>query len=350
MDRALMVVLVSLVVILILLGTLLVYIVARKAVENKQARRLEQLQEHYQLPLLRYLKDGAFTRLLVPEGREKTEALENLLALYAGVLRGEETNGRIAEYTELYWSERFRRRLRSRSWSVRMNTLYRIDLFRMRSLEQELLTRLNAGGLTNPEQVETFRILSSFGTKELVGQLLQSDADFSDFHCRSIVNRMDEQTFAEAMERFAELPRRWQLSLLDVIGVQRRVERLPFLEELLKGGDIELRTRSLKAMSQFSLLLPKEEYLRHADSDDWQERVMAARLFGAVRSAVYVRVLQRLMRDPSWWVRSQAAQSLLEYPEGRLLLERIVEGDEDSFARDMALEWLEKEETRGFIS
>ena len=66
---------------------------------------------------------------------------------------------------------------------------------------------------------------------------------------------------------------------------------------------------------------------------------MAAKLFGKLRDPIYAEPLLQLLSDPSWFVRSQAAQSILHYPNGQAVLEHAAVHAEDRYARDMAAEW-----------
>jgi hypothetical protein len=77
------------------------------------------------------------------------------------------------------------------------------------------------------------------------------------------------------------------------------------------------------------------------EAEFWPERMMAVKAMGEIARAEYIPVLERMMRDSSWWVRTASAQGLLRYPEGPELLSKIAEHDEDRYARDMAREWLE---------
>ncbi|WP_241738383.1 hypothetical protein [Anoxybacillus flavithermus] len=48
------------------------------------------------------------------------------------------------------------------------------------------------------------------------------------------------------------------------------------------------------------------------------------------------------MKDAVFSVRSQAAEALLRMPNGLDILEHIAQTSDDRYARDMALEWLER--------
>jgi HEAT repeat protein len=54
---------------------------------------------------------------------------------------------------------------------------------------------------------------------------------------------------------------------------------------------------------------------------------------------MYLPALNRLLSDSSWWVRSQAAQAILAFANGQVLLKNISVTAADPYARDIANEW-----------
>jgi len=70
--------------------------------------------------------------------------------------------------------------------------------------------------------------------------------------------------------------------------------------------------------------------------------MLAARLAGVMKSEETIDQLVELLQDSSWWVRSQAGQSITMFPQGKKILEDVMNSSNDSFARDMAWEWINK--------
>ena len=68
----------------------------------------------------------------------------------------------------------------------------------------------------------------------------------------------------------------------------------------------------------------------------------------AIKACEYIRTpqltlyLTELMSDSSFYVRSQAAQSLLRLENGVAILTELAVKAEDGYARDMAIQWLER--------
>ncbi|WP_029326861.1 HEAT repeat domain-containing protein [Bacillus coahuilensis] len=69
---------------------------------------------------------------------------------------------------------------------------------------------------------------------------------------------------------------------------------------------------------------------------------MAIKISEYMRKEEFIPPLTTLMKDSSYYVRSQAAQALLRMKNGRELLKKICLTSDDAYARDMAGLWLER--------
>ncbi|KIL42012.1 hypothetical protein SD70_03940 [Gordoniibacillus kamchatkensis] len=345
LDTSLRVLLAAVIAVSAVLAALLVYLVVRKALDNRRSRIVARYEEELRVKMYRYLQEGRLMRNMLPHGnRYKFAALEALLAHYRTLLSGSDIQKQIAAFAELAFADIYRKRLYGRQWSLRMNTLYYIDKFAMRSFERELVRLTEAGRLQTQAEFElVLSILASFASDELLPLLSRSAGRISEAMCREILLRVPEERFEPFVARFDSLPPQLQYGVLDVIGLKRGTERIGFLLANLTGTGAELRIRALKALSQMPLLETRADYVNHAASDLWQERMMAAKLFAVVRDRRFLPVLEQLLADSVWWVRQQAAQSILSFHDGRSVLAKVAAFGADRFARDTAEEYLEKE-------
>jgi len=331
-------------ILLLLLG----YLIIRKVKEIRSERRVAGLIRMYEPAVRKYLQSGEASKLLsgTKSRSVSKRAIELLLAEMTELLDGDTVRERVRSFAEEVLADDYRNRLRHRRWSIRMNALRRIEEFRMLALRGELERLLyeETRTLTNAEKFELCKILCMFEDERLLSFMAANKLGFSDFQKRSLLSHMNGSMFDGVEKDFAEIPAEWQYAVVDVIGIQRLEAHIPFLRKLLGDGREELRIRSLKSLSRMSLLGYDEAFVRHASSPSWQERMMAAKLFGSSRSRYYLSALQPMLSDTSWWVRSQAAESMLGIPGGRQLLEESARHSDDAFARDIAAEWLEKGE------
>jgi HEAT repeat protein len=328
----------------LLLAVLLGYLIIRKAEENRMAAKVNALRERYYPLMYRYVTKGTKSRHLLPDHNPlKFEALERLLGDFSQALQEESVRRRIREYAELHFAPTYRKRLNGRAWSRRMNALYRIDEFGITVLTDQLLRLYTEKArLTPAEWAQLYRIYASAGCLADTGLLLRPRTVLPDLVLRELFVNMDERSFQAYVETFGDCPYALQANLLDVIGIQKKETYIDFLLDLLAHDNAEIRIRSLKALSRFNRVPYRETLINHAASEHWEERMMAARLFGSMREERFLPALRLMMSDSTWWVRRVAGSALMQFRSGEQLLRQIAETDKDAFARDMALECLER--------
>jgi hypothetical protein len=326
---------------------MVIYLSLRKWLGNRHARIVDAYRKRLRLPMQRYLlQGGRISKTLLPnDNRLKFVALELLLFHFSGFLSSVEVHDRIRSYAEATFAIQYRKWLKSRGWGRRMNVLFHIEQFGLRLFEKDLLLLLESNRGVIPAETELiYRILAGFGSEGFIPLLLREKTHLSDLACRNIFARIPEQQLPLFIDLFPSLTPQLQYALIDVIGIRRREMYVDFLESLLSEQEAELRIRALKALSEMPMLLPKDYYLNHAAADHWQERVMAAKLLGAIRISRFLPSLETMLSDRSWWVRQQAGQSILNFREGRRILTRVKNESPDRFAREVAAEALEKGE------
>lgn len=170
---------------------------------------------------------------------------------------------------------------------------------------------------------------------------MDEDKSLSEKNYRSILLRLKPEMFEEFIRPFYYCREELQLAILDVISMKKEVDYLVFLESIFEKYDGEIKLRALKAISSIGYVRNIEEYLFLTKSKKWQERMMVAKLLGSYEEQ-HLYLLITLLHDSSWWVRSQAAESIINFKKGRAILLEIIKHSKDTFAQDMAREWLNK--------
>ena len=134
------------------------------------------------------------------------------------------------------------------------------------------------------------------------------------------------------------------LAALDALGQWKDEPSRPWLERLLRTGELEARAAAARALGNIGAaasLLALEEALRDRA---WQVRAQAARALAELGEAAApaIPALAVRTRDLSWWVRRHAAFSLGRLgPRGHSALTSVAKRDPDPYARDVALEVLQ---------
>jgi HEAT repeats len=329
-----------------ILSVILVYLVIRKGLEISARRKVEDWKQKLNLPLFSFLYEGKQLEEAALADRASLLAAEELLGHYADILEGEQERKNLSFFAESYLSGHYAKGLQSRRWSTRINSLYHIEDFHLKSLEREVLRIAESGESTSSEKVQAFKILADFQSEKLSVLLESSSLPFSEFDLRNILMRLDGKVFDWFVESFRTSPERLQLAVLDVIAVNKQLGYLHFVEEVFMSEAEEMRLRALKALASIGYTENIAPYEELADSSSWQERMLAAKLFGSIKDEGLLPRLAEMLHDPSWHVRSQAGQSILAFSKGKEVLQKVIDDSHDPYARDMAWEWMQKGELR----
>lgn len=317
------------------------YLVIKKAFEISQEKEIKNYMEQIHKTVYAYLYQQQNSRHLVPDSSIKYIAIERLLTEYSTVIEGDGKE-RISQLADELFHDRYKVVLHQNKWSSRMNVLYKIDGFRMRALSEVLKQMLSDEKTTKEEKLIIFRCLSN-NQDDALSELFQSVAvPLSVLEYRSILNRMNEKTFIRIVDDYLLYPDRLKLAIIDMIGIQKKLDFVLFLESQLSDESFEIRIRSMKAIGEVGYLSDSDVVEQFARSDQWEERLMAAKVIGKTRVVNGLDVLDTLIRDSSWMVRAQAAKAFLSYTDGLERLYDIRFTSDDTFARDMASEWIER--------
>ncbi|WP_204524727.1 HEAT repeat domain-containing protein [Litchfieldia alkalitelluris] len=325
-----------------ILSILFLYLIIQKSINNAIRRQVDNYKEETRKMLFLYISNDVESRKLIPDSKVKFRALEELLAGYAKVLEGDQSIDKISTFANKYFYVVYKKNLRHRRWSLRMNTLYMIEDFHIDSLFPDVLNLYKSDRISISEETQILKLMAFFEYDGLLGHIKHPKYELSEFAIRSIFNRMNDKHFALLIEQYEELPLPLQLPLIDLIAVKNLYHYKHELLKLLKSDNVEVRIRALKAIAEIGVQIPDDLIFNHAMSELWQERMMAAKVCGGLQGVRMVEILKQLVTDHHFLVRSQAAQSILRLPKGISVLKEIAETSGDEYSKDMAIEWLEK--------
>ena len=328
-----------------LLFILFLYLIVRKTIEIKENKYIQQKVDQLKMPIIRYLQWGKEMELESIELSEKRldkVALEKILSHFSEMIEGTEEENRLQKIANLYLKSYYLKNLQAWSWSKRMNVLYKIEDFHMEELEEAVVQKLNGSRkISVEEKIQIYRILSSFQYEAIVSLLIQ-DESLTEKEYRSMLIRLNMDLFHTLLSSFSECREALQLAILDVMSLRKKIDHIDFLENTFHMYSGEVRVRALKAISSVGFVSNIAPYITLSHSTVWEERMMLAKLLGITKNSDYLPILRELIHDSSWWVRSQAAESIIKYKQGKEVLQDILDYSKDVFAKDMALEWLNK--------
>ncbi|MFS0779118.1 HEAT repeat domain-containing protein [Neobacillus sp. 3P2-tot-E-2] len=323
-----------------LLFLLLLYLTIRKAKEIKKRREIESYKNKISTQIFSIIAEGKRYRGIGCETAVKQKAMEELLSRYVKILEGEEEKNRLSDLASHCLQGYYRKRLKSKKWSHRMNALYHIEDFHMIKLIDDVVILSKKKNLTHQEFIHVLRILATFqynGLKEVLHY-----HDLSEYEYRSILMRLNHDLFDQFVLSFHKSTPPLQYAILDVISLKKALEYRFFTENIFMSYKGEIRLRALKALAEIGYVSNIEPYFQLLYSSSWQERMVATKLIGSIKEEKGIPRLVELLHDQIWWVRQQAGQSISQFPNGKVILQSVLETSKDTFARDMAWDWLHK--------
>ncbi|MFS0862186.1 HEAT repeat domain-containing protein [Fredinandcohnia sp. 179-A 10B2 NHS] len=326
-----------------ILMSLFLYLMVNKVQNNKMRARIEDLKEENRLAVFQYLQTGDKASIETDLTDEKIKALFELLNEYTNVLDGVEVKERIHTFTKEYLTTFVQRQLKQRRWSLRMNALYSIEDFQMNHLTPVLHELYQKKRVTSGEKAQILKLFAQFNEPMIIDYLEEVGTDISDFSLLTILLHLDDEKVDELVEGFSNVPKRLQYMLVDAIGEKQLTAYHSLLQKLVISQDTELRVRALKAYANSGIPIDAEVLGEFFDSEIWPIRMMAAKVTGVQRLDMYKEQLVDLLSDQEYVVRAEAAKAILRFKDGEEVLESVVDESTDIFAKDMAIEWLEKE-------
>ena len=148
-------------------------------------------------------------------------------------------------------------------------------------------------------------------------------------------------------ERFGRFPAAAQRTLLDYIRFRSGEYSDEMLKILLDGGlDKELRFAAVRYFGRYPDERARETLLRFASDTDtarWEYAAISASSLASYPGEDTFQALSSAMHSPNWYVRYNAASSLVRLGASQAELQDVFEGN-DAFARDILQYMLEEKE------
>lgn len=290
-----------------------------------------------------YMMDPSDERFMqeIRSSSHKVVVLERLLNGYVSVTKGSISSPIVAELSEEFLTERYAKQLKQRSWAIRMNTLYYIEDFHMKSLIPLLKEKLHKSQRLDQEMQQLIRTLASLNETETISVLAQ----YPDAPARlyiDVFKRLESTSQLEELEialKDKKDNKALKYAAISYIGMTGLTAFLPFIEKELTSSDEEMRIQALKSIFHLQYITDPNILMPFFHSSSWQERMFAARISGKLQLSRFQEVLSELIGDPIWWVRYSSAEALTQFSDGDILLTHLSVTHPDRFARDMATQW-----------
>lgn len=285
------------------------------------------------------MNDGPFTARVVPKSLSDILAIERIFLSYVKNVSDPSALKKIQQFANDYLSNHYESELKSRNWARRMNALYRIIDFQLEN-QAPICIRTSKKMKTSKEQFQLYKVQSIFNKEELINDLMDSEQTFSEIEYKQLFSLLDSVLFNQLFERFESLQKSAQYALIDVLPTVSTVGTIEMLESLLTSEDSEIRIRALKGIESVGVIYNLDPFIPFIQSSLWEERLMVTKIMSHIPIHYTYDYLKSLLEDENWWVRSEAAKSIVVQKEGIDILERFMDESKDRYAKEMANEVL----------
>lgn len=332
----------SIVVMTFVLLLLSVYMVIKSIQEKAAAKKMKAYMQSTLDLWYRYLNgEIALPKELIPSNDIEIEAIEEIFLSYINNISNLCIKDKIRVFSNQYLREHYLRLLTSKKWSLRMNALYRIIDFEIDSLATECRNMERKTKLSSGEHFLLLVIRSMFDETGFVKEFVSLSSKLSEYEFKKLLIGFSHETLEQLTYQMNDLPITYQYYFIDILGVIRSLDFLPFLEDKLGDEKPEIRIRSLKAIHEIGVATDLNKYKIFLESPKWEERLMLAKLLGAFSLEQVYPYLEQLLQDENWWVRYHAAQTIGNSKDGKSRLETFITTAKDQYAIEMAREVLE---------
>ncbi|WP_332646496.1 HEAT repeat domain-containing protein [Lysinibacillus sp. 54212] len=322
------------------------YLIFKRYFETRREEKIQRYISEYSDIWYKYLIYGTAKERLIPTRANKTYlaiAIDRIFTNYTKTINNEDVINRMSHFAELNFQEYYRKMLKSKNWGVRMNILYRVIDFKLAFLIPDLEKTLRNNKCQSEEEyLLMLHAISLYNPNLFLKHFYHPEYLFREFEYKTILSYLEESYIEEFIDTFDSLPYNLQIALLDYLSFGTNMDHnyLQFYESLLQHDDEEIRIRTLKAISNFGTISRLDAYLPFATSQNWEERMMLAKLLLHADEDQALPVLQLLLCDSSWWVRKQAALTLSKLKNGIQILQETITAGHDEYAAEMAKEIL----------
>ncbi|MGE7691484.1 HEAT repeat domain-containing protein [Lysinibacillus sp. NPDC097214] len=325
-------------ILLVVLFLFTIYILVQRKREMRFAEVrdafLQKSSQHWYNYLI---NDEIFSLALVPQGKAQVAAIEIIFSSYLKNIINEKVEHKIKEFSNLYLKEFYEKDLSSKRWSIRMNALYHIADLQIEDLLETCL-QFEKTKISEEEYFQLLKIYSLFQPELFIEKIKESSVHYSESEYRRVFVLLEDDVFIRLFEDFDSWTTNIQFAAIDTAAVKRNMQYIDQLKQLLTHEVPEIQIRALKGLYEIGIIDEIDPYVPFVTSDMWEIRLMVTKIFKHVPLNYTYAYLEQLLQDENWWVRSQAAKTIVENKEGIDKLQQFMESSNDPYAIEMAQE------------
>ncbi len=343
MNTTLFVIAVGILFILVIILGLFSLILVNQLKTTKRRAKIDAYIKRTESDWYLYLIEGEIDMdVLAPSNSVEIEAADEVLYRLQKNFNSKRIHTQAFHFIETYLEGFYHNALKSKKWSIRMNTLQRIIVFNLQFMLNDIEAMIrNNKTYTKEEVLLMYKIIAMMKPTKFIPYFLNPTLPLGEFDYRRLITPLSEKQLALLARQFDEVPVVVKHVIIDVIGDKHYIGLLPLLEYCLDSEkNPEMRIRALKSIARIDAFPEITKTERFVTSPIWEERLMAAKLFANAPFEIAYEKLKILLTDPVYQVRKQAAVSLRTIRTGDIALQNVVQDSTDTYAVEMANEML----------
>jgi len=321
-------------------------LLARKMYMIRAARKKEILRAQYEQELMDYMSHQQKDRVTVPAGKWERKVFEELILSYGSFLTGDAKESllevigkeeKIAEITKQL--------KRENPWEKRIAT-YQAGEFGLKEVSPLLLEQLE----TEDRELLyiTARALIKMEGRRYVRDIFEAVGKEGAMEKNNILVLVElvEEDIRDLLEEIMRGSNPFLQALaLEIYGKRQYMEGVPWMQKMVSRPQKEIRIGALKGAAALGDIGDEDYFHRMAalETDEhWEVRAFLGKYLKHVKNDQAIEILKRLVKDPNWYVRTNAADALDE--QGEKGLKTLVEllDSKDRFAVDKAREVIQR--------
>ncbi|MGM7700990.1 HEAT repeat domain-containing protein [Pseudalkalibacillus sp. Hm43] len=317
-----------------------IYLVIRKTLRNRRARKKVAYFFYIYPKVIEHIKVDGNPRLLEIRKRWKREVVANVLLEAVSTFKGREEIRRINQLCEeIGLTDELETKARDKKWWVaaeatrmagqlKLERLTPILLQNMSSKHYDLWTS-SARALSHMQQ---YRALIQF--------LFENEHKLQKWSIIRIIDmlkNLSDADVAYVIEKLKDASPFLQGLFIEILGKSRAQAALISIEDFLDSEDVETRVKALRAIASLQMTTRPEKVISFLESENWLERLNAILVIKSCHLKTGMRGIVPLLSDRQWWIRFRAAETL--YSLGSSGIDKLKETrliHEDRYAREMA--------------
>lgn len=263
--------------------------------------------------------------------KNELAAIDAIFVSYVTTMNKEEILERASTYAALNMKNYYVEQLNSRDETVRLHVLQRTLILELEFLVPLIERRLKDNRIGSIEEyLLMLQVAAKYNRNLFLAHMYKPRLTFYDIEYHLLLSNIENSYCDYFKDHFEELPIQLKLAFLEFscLNMNMNPSYLALFEQLLASECPGIRLRALRAISSYGKISHVKHYEVFVHSALWEERLLLAEILRFVKEDDSYTYLKMLMLDSNSHVRKQAALSLLDLPDGQVILQQVSDSEE----------------------